>query len=242
MTTGRWSEVRRSICRVVAVLATLQVCYCAHSAAQQSFKMEPAGPPRHEISRELQNRLEQAGIRLLSTINGVDVPLAELWWVKDLTVRPIGKHAAGASYTQLKHGTLLAVLYLPAEIDDVSLRKTPSGIYTLRYSELAPRADEGEEDDEKSTLKHVYHDFSFLTSIDSECTCNRTSSGNRDAASAPRETTDARAASLESGLSNFSLCGIGRSRPLRRPVRHLSAAGVGTQGFNAYLGPFDKSS
>lgn len=151
--------------QIVAVLALLSGTLFAQ-AAGQSFKIEAAGPPRAQIPNELRNGLVTDGIRLSRTVNGVDRPLAELWWVRSLTVRRSGRGPYGVAYRQITPGKTLAVLYLPAAILDVRLQKVPPGFYVLRYARLDSAKDEDEIEDEAKPIVGQYHDYVFLTPLD----------------------------------------------------------------------------
>lgn len=156
---------------IVAVLVLFPASLFAQ-AAGQSYKIEPAGPPRVQIPHELRNSLETEGIRLLHRVNGVDRPLAELWPIRSLTVRPSGKSPEGAAYGQLIPGKLLAVLYLPITILDVRFQKVPPGYYILRYALLdRVKGEDGlgqDEIEEGKPIIRKYHDYVFLTRMESE--------------------------------------------------------------------------
>ncbi|MGA2743195.1 MAG: hypothetical protein ABSE44_00750 [Candidatus Sulfotelmatobacter sp.] len=161
--------------QVAAVLALLPMSFLVEAAGQASFGIEPAGPPRTEVPQELRNRLEASGTRLFRTVNGIDIPVAELWWVKSLTVHSSGKTRARAEYAELTPGKLLAVLYLPAELEDVKNQKIPPGFYTLRYAQRNREKDahdkeEEEEDQEAREDEHKhsggeYRDYVLLARL-----------------------------------------------------------------------------
>jgi len=166
------------------------------AAGQSSFKIEAAGPPRTELPRELRSRLQADGTRLLRTVNGIDIPLAELWWVESLAVHSSSEAPTGGEYRELIPGKLLAVLYLPRALEDVQNQKVPPGFYTLRYAQFDPQKDalesgekekdekekegkekegkekedkresEDKDDDKNSSLK--YGDYVFLARLDSD--------------------------------------------------------------------------
>jgi hypothetical protein len=166
--------------RIAALLELLLISLLTAAAGQASFKIEAAGPPRTEVPRELRNRLEADGTRLFRTVNGIDIPLAELWWVRSLPLHPSAKTAAGY-YRELTPGRMLAVLYLPTALEDVQNQKIPPGFYTLRYAHFDPEKDareseekekekedkrEGEEDDKHSVVK--YDDYVLLARLESD--------------------------------------------------------------------------
>jgi hypothetical protein len=168
--------------QMAAVLALLPVIFLAEAAGQASFRIESAGPPREEAPQELRNRLEASGTRLFRIVNGIDIPLAELWWVKSLAVHSSGKTPVGAEYGELTPGKLLAVLYLPAELEDVKNQKIPPGFYTLRYAQLNPEKDahdgdhdkDDEEEDQKAREDEhkqsggEYRDYVLLARLQSD--------------------------------------------------------------------------
>jgi hypothetical protein len=158
----------------VVVLALLSGSVLAQ-AAGQSFKIEEAGPPPAEVPDNVRKGLEKDGIRLSRTVNGIDFPLAELWPVKNVTVRPSGKTPGGAAYRQLTPGKPLAVLYLPGTILDFKLQKVSQGFYLLRYVRLdSDTAEHGidtgerETDDEGKPNNAQYRDFVSLARIESD--------------------------------------------------------------------------
>ncbi len=169
--------------QVAVLLALLPISLLTEAAGQASFRIEPAGPPRTEVPHELRNRLEANGTRLLRTVNGIDIPLAELWWVRSLIAHSPGKTPVGREYGQLTPGKLLAVLYLPAVLEDVKNQKIPPGFYTLRYAQLDPedaddndKKDKEEEDQHKGEKredddKHSggqYRDYVLLSRLESD--------------------------------------------------------------------------
>lgn len=150
----------------VAVLAFLSGSVFAQ-AAGQSFKIGEAGPPRAEIPYNLRKGLEKDGIRLLRTVNGIDFPLAELWPVRNLIVRPSGKTPGGVAYRRLNPGKPLAVLYLPRTILDFKLQTVSQGFYLLRYARLDLDTGEHETDDGGKPSNAQYHDYVSLARLES---------------------------------------------------------------------------
>jgi hypothetical protein len=157
----------------VVVLALLSGSVLAQ-AAGQSFKIEEAGPPPAEVPDNVRKGLEKDGIRLSRTVNGIDFPLAELWPVKNVTVRPSGKTPGGAAYRQLTPGKPLAVLYLPGTILDFKLQKVSQGFYLLRYVRLdSDTAEHGidtgerETDDEGKPNNAQYREYVSLARLES---------------------------------------------------------------------------
>lgn len=150
----------------VAVLALLSGSVFAQ-AAGQSFKIEEAGPPRAEIPYNLRKSLEKNGIRLSRTVNGIDFPVAELWPVRNLIVRPSGKTRGGAAYIQLTPRNRLAVLYLPRAILDFKLQKVSRGFYLLRYARLDLDTGEHETTDDGGKPNNAqYHDYVSLARLE----------------------------------------------------------------------------
>jgi hypothetical protein len=162
---GRCRRIVRAPLSIAAALALLSVSLITNAAGQGSFKIESAGPPRPEIRQQLRNRLEVDGTRLLRTVNGVDIPLAELWWARSLTVHGFTKTSI-SEYVQLAPGKLLAILYLPAALEDVNHQKVPQGFYTLRYAHFDPEKDTHEKGEDKHDDAE-YRDYVFLANLES---------------------------------------------------------------------------
>jgi len=165
--------------QIAVVLALLLIGLLTAAAGQASFKIEAAGPPRTGLPGELKSRLQADGTRLLRTVNGIDIPLAELWWVRNLTVRSLGTPPVGGQYRELTPGKLLAVLYLPAALEDVHNQKIPPGFYTLRYAPFDPEKDaRGSEEKEKEDAPEsegddkpsggMYGDYVLLARLESD--------------------------------------------------------------------------
>lgn len=163
----RCRTILRAPLSIAAALALLPTILITSSAGQGSFKIEAAGPPRPEVLNQLRDRLEADGTRLLRTVNGIDIPLAELWWVRSLTVHPSGRAPIGGEYGQITQGELLAVLYLPAVLEDVKNHKVPAGLYTLRYVQLHPENNAHEEEEDKDRGGE-HRDYVLLAHLESD--------------------------------------------------------------------------
>jgi hypothetical protein len=163
------------------------------SAAEQSFTIEPAGPPRSEIPAAMRECLELSGTRLLRTVNGIDIPLAEVWWFKDLTVGKVRPMKAAVFYRELRPGQLLAVLYLPRAMDDVAHHKIQPGFYTLRYAHRKSK-DNRDEDDEPVSVS--YGDYVVLSHIDYDNRALASSAIHSAHSFAREQSTDRRTAML----------------------------------------------
>lgn len=121
------------------VVALLAMAFAAAAAAQGTFKIEPAALPPAALPHQVEIKLHADGTRLLRVVNGIDKPLAEIWWVNKLPLHASRKtEIEGAVYGELAPGRLLAVVHVLAPIEDVRNQRLLPGFYTARYAQLDP--------------------------------------------------------------------------------------------------------
>jgi len=177
--SGNRRRVLRLAGHPVAVVALLAIAFGDRAAAQGTFKIESAGPPPAAIPREVTTNLQADGTRLLRVVNGIDKPLAELWWVRKLPLRGSHKKEDGAAYGELVPGRMVAVLRVVAPIEDLRNQKLAPGFYTARYAQLDRKslelaAKNDADDDEKGRggddvpMAVEYRDYVALARLESD--------------------------------------------------------------------------
>jgi len=139
------------------------------ASAQASFAIESAVAPRAEIPSEMLNALEPSGTRLLRVVNGVRIPVCELFWRKTVAAHR-KRLKLGVTYAQLSPGILLGVLYLPGVERDFNGNQLEPGLYTMRYAQpFRPEREINDKDEmENRPRPNAYHDLVLLSRLESD--------------------------------------------------------------------------
>jgi len=144
--------------------------------AQASFATEPAGAPRSAIPQPLARGLEPNGTRLLHVVNGLRIPLVEIWWADPVPTHTTWHKRNDVAYGSLAPGTLLGVLYFPKPSEDFNHRPIQAGAYAMRYARMPGKRKSEKEngagknkndaDEEKTGAPASrYRDFVLLSEI-----------------------------------------------------------------------------
>lgn len=147
----------------------MAVAGCA--AGQASFKISSAGPPPADISAKLRQQLQAEGTRLLHSVQGIDTPLCDLWWARNIPASQRGNSGPGIVYGELVPGSFMGVIRLPADLEDSYHQKLAAGYYTLRYARLAPPVkgrEKKDDDDEPVRSSATNLDVVLLSRPDSD--------------------------------------------------------------------------
>jgi hypothetical protein len=102
--------------------------------------------------------LESHGIRVFTYVNGLRMPICEIFWAKTAATHSNKNAASRATYSNLEPGSLLGVIRFLAEAsdeyrEDFHDQKLKAGYYTMRYA-VIPGEDA--------------HDFLVLSPLDAD--------------------------------------------------------------------------
>jgi hypothetical protein len=120
------------------LLVLMFVCAASMAWGQGFYAIEPA-PLKASVpfSNALRNSLNPQGSRILTSAEyGDQKTMCEVWWSKTVFAYPKARGPEDASYSNLQVGTLLGVVYYPAQVVDAKGQKIRAGYYTMRYVEL----------------------------------------------------------------------------------------------------------
>lgn len=113
------------------------VCLASLAWGQGYYGIEPAPlKPSATFPAALRNSLDPQGTRLVTSPDGEKTTICELWWSKTVFANSKAIGPVDASYSNLRKGTLLGVVYFPAQTVDARGQKLRAGYYTMRYVQM----------------------------------------------------------------------------------------------------------
>jgi hypothetical protein len=144
-----------------ALVVSLLLFIAPTSQAEEAYFL---GPARMQASAKLPptfvNILELQGSRLSTEVNGLEVPVCEIFWAK--TVEALDEPKAGPLlYSKLKPGALLGVIhFLVTEeyVKDFHYQRLRPGYYTMRYAVLAGGGGQAQQQGDVVMLSPVSQD------------------------------------------------------------------------------------
>ena len=149
--------LRSRMTRAVRLVLLTVMAVVGGAAGQASFKITSAGPPPVGISAKLRQQLQAEGTRLLHSVRGIDTPLCDLWWAKNIPASQRGNAGPGIVYGELLPGSFMGVIHLPGDLEDSYHQKLAAGYYTLRYARVSPPVkgrEKKEEDDDDEPARN----------------------------------------------------------------------------------------
>jgi hypothetical protein len=108
----------------------------------EPFSVEPADLHAGDLPQAMVAGVEGHGTRIFTYVNGLRMPICEIFWAKRATTQP-GKSVPGrATYSNLEPGSLLGVIRFLSEAsdeyrEDFHDQKLKAGYYTMRYAVMA---------------------------------------------------------------------------------------------------------
>jgi hypothetical protein len=123
--------------RIRFLLLLSFVCLASLAWGQRYYGVEPA-PLKASVpfSAALRNSLDPQGARLIGAPDDDKILLCELWWSKTVSAYSKTVGPVDSSYGNLQKGTLLGVIYFPAQVSDARGQKLRPGYYTMRYVQM----------------------------------------------------------------------------------------------------------
>jgi hypothetical protein len=126
--------------RMLVEVLLLALAISAPAAwAVEPFSIEAAELHAGDVPQAIFAGVENHGTRIYTYVNGLRMPICELYWAKTATTRS-NKNASGkATYSNLEPGSLLGVIRFLAEAsdeyrEDFHDQKLKAGYYTMRYA------------------------------------------------------------------------------------------------------------
>jgi hypothetical protein len=108
----------------------------------EPFSVEAAELHAGDLPQAISAGVESHGTRIFTYVNGLRMPICEIFWAKTATTHSNKNVSGRATYSNLEPGSLLGVIRFLAEAsdeyrEDFHDQKLKAGYYTMRYAVMA---------------------------------------------------------------------------------------------------------
>lgn len=132
--------MRRASMLCASVIAAIIVSASAAWGAEP-FSVEPADLNAADLPQSIGAALNGHGTRIFTYVNGLRMPVCEIFWAQAASTQPSKEGAARATYGNLVPGSMVGVIRFLTESsddyrEDFHDQKLKAGYYTMRYAVL----------------------------------------------------------------------------------------------------------
>ena len=108
----------------------------------EPFSVEAAELHAGDVPKAISAGVESHGTRIFTYVNGLRMPICEIFWARTATTHSNKNVSGRATYSNLEQGSLLGVIRFLAEAsdeyrEDFHDQKLKAGYYTMRYAVMA---------------------------------------------------------------------------------------------------------
>jgi hypothetical protein len=108
----------------------------------EPFSVEAAELHSGDVPQAISAGVESHGTRIFTYVNGLRMPICEIFWARTATTHSNKNVSGRATYSNLEQGSLLGVIRFLAEAsdeyrEDFHDQKLKAGYYTMRYAVMA---------------------------------------------------------------------------------------------------------